>query len=285
MMETLFDYKGEISWCPGCGDYKILSSIKEALTELGKRPEEVAMVSGIGQAAKMPHYVHCHCFNCLHGRALPAATGIHASNPNLTVIAVGGDGDMYGEGGNHFLHTIRRNPNITHLVCNNMIYGLTKGQASPTTPQGMKTPTQPNGSAPRPMNPLAVALAQGASFVARGSAAEPELTKNLIKAAILHEGYALIDIFQPCVSFNKINTWQWLQAQTYKLDENQNCEDPLKAMALANECDPYPLGIFYQEKNRPHFIQTQAAWQNDPRPLFEREAPKEAVKDFINRLR
>lgn len=284
-MTTLFDYKGEISWCPGCGDYKILDSIKGALTELAKTPQEVAIVSGIGQAAKMPHYIRCHCFNGLHGRGLPAATGIHASNPNLTVIAVGGDGDMYGEGGNHFLHTIRRNPNITHLVCNNMIYGLTKGQASPTTPLGMVTPMQPNGATSHPMNPLAVALAQGATFVARGSAAQPEFTKNLIKEAILHEGYALIDIFQPCVSFNKVNSWQWLQAQTYKLEEGHDREDPVKAMELANECDPYPLGIFYQVKNRPHFIQTQVAWQDDSRPLFERETPKKAVKEFIQAMR
>ena len=284
-METLFDYKGEISWCPGCGDYKILDSIKGALTELSKKPQEVAVVSGIGQAAKMPHYMRCHCFNGLHGRALPAATGIHASNPNLTVIAVGGDGDMYGEGGNHFIHTIRRNPNITHLVCNNMIYGLTKGQASPTTPMGMVTPMQPHGTTAPPMNPLAVALVQGATFVARGSAAQPELTKNLIKEAILHEGYALIDIFQPCVSFNKVNSWQWLQAQTYKLDEGHDREDPVKAMALANEYEPYPLGIFYQVKKRPHFIQTQAAWQGDSRPLFERDAPRKAVKEFIQRMR
>lgn len=285
VMETLFDYKGEISWCPGCGDYKILACVKEALAELGRRPEQVAMVSGIGQAAKMPHYMRCHCFNGLHGRALPVATGIHASNTSLTVIAVGGDGDMYGEGGNHFLHTIRRNPNITHLVCNNMIYGLTKGQASPTTPQGMKTPMQPDGSASRPMNPLAVALAQGATFVARGSAAEAELTKNLIKAAILHEGYALVDIFQPCVSFNKVNTWQWLRSQTYKLDEARATDDFAAAMALSSERDPYPLGILYQEKNIPHFVQTQAAWRGDARLLYEREAPREAVKSFISRLR
>ena len=151
---TPFDYTGEISWCPGCGDYKILESLKAALTELEIDPKEVGVASGIGQAAKMPHYLRCHSVNGLHGRSLPLAAGIKASNRALTVIAVGGDGDMYGEGGNHFMHAIRRNPDITNIVCNNMIYGLTTGQGSPTTAIGMKTSTQPFGVTSKPLNPL-----------------------------------------------------------------------------------------------------------------------------------
>ncbi len=285
MTSTLFDYNGEISWCPGCGDFKILEALKLALTELELKPAEVVVVSGIGQAAKMPHYLKSHFFNGLHGRALPAATGIKASNPALTVLAVGGDGDMYGEGGNHFLHTIRRNPNITNIVCNNMIYGLTKGQASPTSPRNMKTATQPSGVRSEPMNPLAVALSCGASFVARGYAGEMEFTKNLIKRAILHKGYALLDIFQPCVSFNKLNTWQWFAANTYKLNDDRDLTDHVAATHLAFEAEPYPLGILYEHKDLPVFEEGLAPWlDGDTAPLCEREAPTKAVQDFIGHM-
>ncbi len=281
---TPFDYHGELSWCPGCGDYKILETLKQALTELELQPGDVVMVSGIGQAAKMPHYLKSHFFNGLHGRALPAATGIKASNPRLTVIAVGGDGDMYGEGGNHFLHSIRRNPDITQIVCNNMIYGLTQGQASPTTPRGMKTPTQPEGVRSSPINPLAVALSCGASFVARGSAGEPELTKELIKRAIRHRGFALVDIFQPCVSFNRINTWQWFAANTYKIENgDRDLSDHVAAMHLAFEAEPYPLGILYEQNDLPTFEEGLAPWQNDDLPLYERAAPLKAVRDLLEK--
>lgn len=282
---TPFDYHGEISWCPGCGDYKILECLKAALTELGLDPTGVAVVSGIGQAAKMPHYLTAHFFNGLHGRALPAATGVRAANPNLTVIAVGGDGDMYGEGGNHFIHTARRNPNIAHIVCNNMIYGLTKGQASPTSPLGMRTATQPEGVNSVPLNPLALALACGASFVARGFAGAPDLTKEIIKKAILHKGYALVDIFQPCVSFNKLNTWQWFAANTVELDRNRDASDLAEANRLAFQSEPWPLGVLYEGPGRPTFKEGLAPWRSgDGTPLFGREAPTAAVREFLKAM-
>ena len=289
MTATPFDYHGEISWCPGCGDYKILEALKLALTELELKPEDVVLVSGIGQAAKMPHYMKSHFFNGLHGRALPAAAGIKATNPNLTVIAVGGDGDMYGEGGNHFLHTIRRNSNITNIVCNNRVYGLTKGQASPTSTRGMKTANQPGGVKSEPMNPLAVALSCGATFVARGYAGEAELTKELFKRAILHKGYALVDVFQPCVSFNKLHTWQWYAENTYKLQEKEqeherDLTDHVAAMHLAFEADPYPLGVIYEQKDLPPFEEGLPPWLHDDRPLYERAAPLKAVRDFIEHM-
>lgn len=284
MKTTPFDYHGEISWCPGCGDYKILDSLKLALSELELEPHHVVMVSGIGQAAKMPHYLKSNFFNGLHGRALSCATGIKAANPELTVLAVGGDGDMYGEGGNHFLHTIRRNPDITHIVCNNMVYGLTKGQASPTSQRGMKTPAQPKGVKSEPMNPLAVALSCGATFVARSYAGEANLTKELIKKAILHKGYALVDIFQPCVSFNKINTWQWFAANTYKIDEAHDTADHVSAMHLAFEAEPYPLGVLYEQQDLPTFEEGLAPWQKNNLPLFQRLAPLEAVRKFLDQM-
>ncbi|MDL2263940.1 thiamine pyrophosphate-dependent enzyme [Synergistaceae bacterium OttesenSCG-928-I11] len=283
MIETKFDYNGEISWCPGCGDFKILEALKLALSELALEPNEVVVVSGIGQAAKMPHYLRCHCVNGLHGRALPLATGVKASNPNLTVIAVGGDGDMYGEGGNHFLHAIRRNPNITNIVCNNMIYGLTKGQGSPTTPIGTHTSTQPGGVVNRPLNPLLLALSCGATFVARGSAADVDRTKELLKQAISHKGYALVDILQPCVSFNKTHSWQWLATAAKWIEgEGRDEGDISVAMSRALESDPFPLGIIYRAEPGKTFEETQAPYRSgDTTPLFARLPRYEAIERLI----
>lgn len=282
MIETAYDYNGEIAWCPGCGDFKILDALKLALRGLEIDPLKLAVVSGIGQAAKMPHYMKCHCVNGLHGRALPLATGVKAADRSLTVVAVGGDGDMYGEGGNHFIHCIRRNPDITNIVCNNMIYGLTKGQGSPTTELGTKTTTQPRGVTNAPLNPLAVALACGATFVARASAADAERTAEIIRRAISHKGYALVDIFQPCVSFNKKNTWQWLQSSTRWLDDGRDTADLMAAFSLAMKSDPYPLGIFYQTEDKPCFEEVQAPYEKgDARPLWDREPNLDFVKKML----
>lgn len=283
MPSTAFDYNGEISWCPGCGDYKILEALKLALSELDVDPLKLAVVSGIGQAAKMPHYLKCNCVNGLHGRALPLATGVKSANRGLTVVVVGGDGDMYGEGGNHFVHAIRRNPDLAHIVCNNMIYGLTKGQGSPTTPLGMKTSTQPEGVTSWPLNPLLLAISCGATFVARGSAADVPRTKELIKAAIQHRGYALVDIFQPCVSFNKFNTWQWLNTSTKWLEEDEHDPTDMNAaMALTMRSEPYPLGIIYKTAPRPTFEETRAPYQSgNDRPLFDRPRRPEVVEKLL----
>ena len=194
----------DMAWCPGCGNFPILNILKTALSELGYSPEEIVLVSGIGQAAKTPHYVKTHVFNGLHGRSLPAATAIKLANPSLKVIAESGDGDTYGEGGNHFMHTIRRNPGIVNIVHNNMIYGLTKGQASPTSQKGMQTPVQTTGVVMEPFNPIATAITLGASFVARANAGNVAQAIEIFKQALeWKHGYALIDVFQPCVVFNK----------------------------------------------------------------------------------
>jgi len=286
MMDTgIFDLAGiDISWCPGCGDFKILDSIKNALRELELTHLDVVMVSGIGQAAKTPHYMRSHFFNGLHGRALSNATAIKAANRSLKVIAVGGDGDMYGEGGNHFTHTIRRNPDITNLVFNNMVYGLTKGQASPTSPVGFRTSVQVDGVQSRPFNPLAASLVNGATFVARAFAGDGEQTKEIIKRAILHKGYSLVDIFQPCVSFNSVNTYKWFQENTYTV-EGHDEEDLRKALDLALVGEgPFPLGVLYRREGVPVFEETLAAYRNDDRPLFRREAPRKAVKELIDSM-
>lgn len=243
----------EIAWCPGCGNFAILKILKQTLEELKLQPKNIVLVSGIGQAAKIPHYLRCNFFNGLHGRALPPATAIKAVNPDLTVIAESGDGDMYGEGGNHFIHTIRRNPNITNIVHNNMVYGLTKGQASPTSEEGFVTPVQVNGVILKPFNPIAVAIAEDASFVARVFCGDIEQTKEIFKKAVQHKGYALVDVFQPCVSFNKVNTFQWFKEHTYYLEKEYGPSDRKQAFARSIEHDKLPLGIFYINTKKKSF--------------------------------
>lgn len=235
------------AWCPGCGNFGILKLLEEILTELEYDPKNTVIVSGIGQAAKTPYYINTHMFGGLHGRALSVATALKCSNPSLHVIAEGGDGDMYGEGGNHFIHTIRRNPNIVHIVHNNMVYGLTKGQASPTSQKGYKTPVQVEGVSSEPFNPISVALALKAGFVSRVNIGNYAHAKETLKEAFLHKGYALVDIFQPCVVFNKVNTYQWFKNNTYELDHSHDRSNLISAMTKALENDPIPIGIFYQK--------------------------------------
>jgi 2-oxoglutarate ferredoxin oxidoreductase subunit beta len=219
--------------------------VKQALADLEIPPHQVVMVSGIGQAAKAPHYLRANVFNGLHGRAIPPATGIKAANPHLTVIVESGDGDMYGEGGNHFIHGIRRNPDITCLVHNNMVYGLTKGQASPTTPIGFTTTVQSLGVFEEPLNPIAVAIVLGASFVARGFAGDKEGLTAILKAAIAHRGFSLVDILQPCVTFNKVNTFAWFRERIAPLPSDHDAGDRDAALRLALAPSPLHLGIFY----------------------------------------
>lgn len=277
-MENIFERQGEIAWCPGCGNFGLRKIVLSALKELDLDQEKVVFVSGIGQAAKAPQYLNVNYFNGLHGRALPAATGIKLANPELTVIVESGDGDMYGEGGNHFLHTIRRNPDITVIVHNNMVYGLTKGQASPTSQKGMVTPIQVEGVFETPINPLALAISLDVSYVARGSVGEPELTKELIKNAILHKGFSLVDVFQACVSFNKINTHKWFKENTYKIDSSHNPEDRVKAFELSLKEYPFPLGLFYVNKNKIIFEENLPLYKKSKDPLYKR---KNEIKEIL----
>lgn len=236
----------DVAWCPGCGNFGILQLIKEVLGELQADRGSTVIVSGIGQAAKTPYYIDVNMFGVLHGRALPVATALKAANPGLIVVAEGGDGDMYGEGGNHFLHAIRRNVNIVHIVHNNMVYGLTKGQASPTSQKGFTTKVQVDGVGSEPFNPLAVALALKAGFVSRVNIGNAVHAKEVLKAAFLHPGYALVDIFQPCVTFNKTNTYQWFKENTYLLDASYDPTDIGAAMHKALETTFMPLGVLYR---------------------------------------
>lgn len=271
----------DIAWCPGCGNFPILKILKQALAELAIEPTNLVLVSGIGQAAKIPHYLRTNVFNGLHGRALPPATAIKAANPSLTVIAESGDGDMYGEGGNHFLHTIRRNPDITNIVHDNMVYGLTKGQASPTSRIGFKTPVQVAGVFLEPFNPLAVAIALNASFVARAFAGDAEQAREILKRAIEHKGYALVDIFQPCPSFNKLNTYDWFKEHTYYLEDSHDPADRNEAFKRATEEDKFPLGIFYINNDKKTFEENVGAYEENRGPLYERKPDLERLRSLI----
>lgn len=236
------------SWCPGCGDYSILKVLREVLATGAVDTGKLVLVSGIGQAAKLPHHIPVSVFNGLHGRALAAATGIKIANHELEVAIFSGDGDMYGEGGNHFLHNLRRNIGVKVFVHNNQVYGLTKGQASPTSDFGFVTPIQIHGQKLQPINPLAIAIVEECSFVARSFSGEPEHLKQTMLAAFAHRGgMALVDILQPCVSFNRTNTFKWYKDRVKPIPADHDCHDKMKALELALRWgDEIPIGIFYK---------------------------------------
>ena len=279
-MVTLNDYTGLTpAWCPGCGNFGILGGVKKALVELELEPKQVLLVSGIGQAGKMPHYLRGNVFNSLHGRPVPVAAAAKMINPELTVIAVSGDGDAYGEGGNHFLHAVRRNHDITYLVHNNQVYGLTKGQASPTSDEGYVTKTTLEG-APLPVNPVLLAIAAGVSFVARSFAGDAAHVAEMVKLGVKHRGFALIDILQPCVTFNRVNTFEWYRKRVYKLDASYQPGDRNAALVKAEEWrDSIPLGVIFQQE-RPVFGERLPERQSGV-PLSELPS-RDSVRDLLN---
>jgi 2-oxoglutarate ferredoxin oxidoreductase subunit beta len=255
MPVNLDDYisKDENAWCPGCGNFPILNAVKRALVDLQLEPFQVLIVSGIGQASKLPHYLKCNTFNGLHGRTLPVATGAKLANHDLTVLAISGDGDGYGEGGNHFIHAMRRNPDITYIVHNNQVYGLTKGQASPTSDYGFVTKTTPFGSIEPAENPIALAIASDCPFVARGFAGDIDHLTSIIVEAIRHRGFSLVDVLQPCVTFNKKNTYQWYRERVYKVNEDKdyNPWDKISAFKKGQEWgERIPVGIIFRVERK-----------------------------------
>lgn len=248
---TINDFQGDKrpTWCPGCGDFAILAALKKAFTELQLGPHQVMLISGIGCGSKITDFINANGFMTIHGRPLPVATGFHLANPDLTTVVVNGDGDAYGIGGNHFLHACRRNLNLTHVVENNQIYALTKGQYSPTSEQGFISTTSPDGAPERPVLPTALAFAAGATFIARSSAARPQHLVETITAAIKYPGYALIDVLQPCVTFNKVNTYDWYEEHSYDVSEAGDYDpaDPQRAWQKVTEWgERIPLGILYR---------------------------------------
>lgn len=238
------------TWCPGCGDFGIWTAVKQALVKAGYDPHQVLIVFGIGCSGNMANFLHGYGFHGLHGRALPVAHGAKIANRKTKVIVIGGDGDGYGEGLSHFIHTLRGNPELTYIVHDNQVYGLTKGQASPTTEKGEKTSSTPDGVIEKPINPLSLALAADATFVAQGFSGNALHLTDLLVKAILHPGFGYVNVLQPCVTFNHHNTFQWFYRRVYDIaKEGYVPNDRLKAFQKALEWgDKIPLGVLYEEK-------------------------------------
>ena len=257
------------TWCPGCGDNAIWAALRSALAALNQPPEKVVVVYGIGCSGNMANFIRSYGFHGLHGRAVPVAEAVKIANPELTVIVVGGDGDGLGEGLNHFIHSVRGNHDITYLLLDNRVYGLTTGQTSPTSAKGFISKSTPAGSIEVPINPLALAISAGGTFVARGFAGElPHLT-NLIMDAVTHRGFSFIDILQPCVTFNHMNTYEGYYKNLEKLDPSNHQEaDLMKAFEKAQVADKLPIGVFYRNP-RPAYHEEIMPKVDKPRALEE----------------
>jgi 2-oxoglutarate ferredoxin oxidoreductase subunit beta len=252
---TVKDFKGRVDpdWCPGCGDFGVLSALKQALVELNLRPHQVMVVSGIGCSSNLPGFINAYGMHTLHGRALAVAAGAQLANHELKIVATGGDGDGYGIGGNHFVHSMRRNVDLTYIVMNNQIYGLTTGQVSPTSVKGMKTKSTPDGSVENPINPIPLAIAAGATYVARGYTGQVKHLIDLIKGGIQHRGFALIDAFSPCVTFNHDNSYEFFKHRTKKLEDiGHDTADFNAAMEKGYLWgDVIPIGLFWKRNDLP----------------------------------
>lgn len=285
----MYDSGKRPQWCPGCGNYGILQAVKTAMDNLKLPRENTVVASGIGCSSKIPHYISTYGYEGIHGRPLPLASAMKIANRNLNVFAMGGDGDGYGEGVQHFTHACRRNYNITYIVHDNEIYGLTTGQASPTTERGMKTKSTPFGVLETQYNPLANALINGATYIARGFSGDlPHLTK-LMEGAVQHKGFALVDVFQPCVSFNKLNTYQWFRDRIYKLEDTDykpdNVDNAMDKMYEDKKTDykKVPIGLFYKT-NKPRYEDELPQLNNSElvnKPLkIEKEKMMGLIREF-----
>ena len=266
---SMKDFKSEVppDWCPGCGDFGVLNALFQSCAEMGLQPHEVLVVSGIGCSSNLPGFFRSYGVHALHGRALPFATGARLANHAMTVIATGGDGDGYGIGLNHFIQAMRRNINLTYIVMNNEIYGLTTGQTSPTSETGMKTKSTPFGNLEGMLNPMALALASGCCYVARGFSGQPKHLMKLYEEGIEYPGFALIDVFSPCVTFNKQNTYQWFRERVYRLEDTDH--DPTDFHAAMDKALEWgqriPIGLIYRNHNpNPTLDMMDPALQNGP---------------------
>ncbi len=266
-MSAVADYKSHArpTWCPGCGDYAVLSGLLRACAALGIERRNLAVVSGIGCSSNLPHYLRAYGVHGLHGRALPLAQGIKFANKDLTVIVASGDGDAYGIGAGHFLHTLRRNLDLTYLVMDNQIYGLTTGQASPTSEKGHITKSTPTGIPEYALNPIAHAIVGGATFVARGFSGEPAHLAEIIRRGLAHRGFSLVDVLSPCVVWNKVNTYDWYRKRVVRLEEEGH--DPADRVAALRhalrEDGALPIGVFY-ETDAPTLADEEMALKGEP---------------------
>ncbi len=288
-MPTLAELKtnAEPWWCPGCGDFGVLRALQTALVNLGLEPHKVAIIAGIGCSGKIGNYINCYNFHVVHGRTLPVATGLKLANRDLTVIAAGGDGDGFAIGMGHFMHAVRRNPDITYIVMDNHVYGLTKGQVSPTSDKGMKTKSQPEGNFERPVKPLQVALAAGATFVAQGFSSNVKQLANLIAKGIQHKGFALINAISPCVTYNRINTYDWYRKVLVNLDEDPsyNPHDRQLALQTVIEHDELVTGLIYQDLETTSLEAGIPGYREEPIVEQQLELPEEDFAKLVSSFR
>ena len=286
---TMADLKGRVDpdWCPGCGDYGVLAAVQKALVDLQIPNHKVATVSGIGCSSNFPGFIETYGMHTLHGRSLPVASGLKLANHDMTVLVTGGDGDGLGIGVGHFVHAMRRNINLTYLILDNQIYGLTTGQTSPTSRVGMRTKSNPYGNQDTPVNPISLALAGGATFVGRGFSGDQKHLTELIKQAIQHKGFSFLDIFSPCVTYNKDNTFQWFRPRVKKLEDDASYDPTDWNAATARSTiwgEEIPIGKFFERTDIPTLEETEPVL--DDMPLIHRalRVDPEVAKQFVEEL-
>jgi len=288
-MGTFKDFRNNVkpNWCPGCGDFSVQAAIQRAAANVGIEPTDLAVISGIGCSGRISGYIHSYGFHGIHGRALPIAQGLKMANRDLNVIASGGDGDGFAIGMGHTIHAIRRNIDITYIVMDNQIYGLTKGQTSPRSAAGFKTKSTPGGAIEPSLAPLEMALTTGATFVAQGFSSDIKELTSIIEAGINHKGFSFINVFSPCVTYNKINTYDWFKEHITKLS-NVEGYDPAnrsQAMATLMEHESLVTGIIYQNSEQPSYQELVPGYAETPLTTEELMMSNrdfdELVKEFM----
>ena len=286
---VMADLKGKVDpdWCPGCGDFGVLAAVQKALVELQIPNHQVATVSGIGCSSNFPGFINTYGMHTLHGRSLPVASGLKMANHDLTVLVTGGDGDGFGIGAGHFVHAMRRNINLNYFVLDNQIYGLTTGQTSPTSRIGMKTKSNPYGNMDTPVNPVTLALSAGATFVGRGFSGDQKHLTELIKQAIQHKGFSFLDIFSPCVTYNKDNTFQWFRPRVKRLEDDPTYDSTTWITAMEKATvwgEEIPIGKFYERTDLPSLEETEPVLDDGPLVARDIRVPADAAKRFVEEL-
>jgi 2-oxoglutarate/2-oxoacid ferredoxin oxidoreductase subunit beta len=286
---TMADLKGKVDpdWCPGCGDFGVLAALQKALVELQIPTHNVVTISGIGCSSNLPGYINTYGMHTLHGRALAVATGLKLANHELTVLVTGGDGDGFGIGGNHFVHSVRRNVDLLYIVMDNQIYGLTTGQTSPTSRLGMKTKSMPFGNIEPPVNPISLALAAGATFVARGFSGEQKHLTELIKQGIEHKGFSFVDVFSPCVTYNHDNTYQWFRPRVKKLEDDPSYDAGDWTAAMEKSLlwgEEIPIGKFFERADVPTLHEAEPVLNEGPLVHRDPRVPPDVARSFIEEL-
>lgn len=284
-MATFKDFRNQVkpNWCPGCGDFSVQAAMQRAAANVGLEPHNLAVISGIGCSGRISGYINSYGFHGVHGRALPIAQGVKMANKDLTVVAAGGDGDGFAIGMGHTIHSIRRNINITYIVMDNQIYGLTKGQTSPRSGTGFKTKSTPQGSIESPLSAMEMALTAGATFVAQSFSSDLKELTALIEQGIQHEGFSLINVFSPCVTYNKVNTYDWFKENLVKLSEVEGYDSSnrVQAMQTLMEKEGLVTGLIYQDKEKKSYQQLVPGYAEEPLSHTELKISEESFDKLV----